>query len=132
MAEALGLAASVIAVVDLFAKIGVLCSHYCADLKGARREVRGILNEADSFSHTLGDVEKLLSSPNGSKINPINIQRTIDDCRVLLGDLAVKLQQGTRWQWMKWPLKKEEVTQILQKLARWRAAIALELQINQV
>ncbi|KAH8710111.1 hypothetical protein GQ44DRAFT_776770 [Phaeosphaeriaceae sp. PMI808] len=68
MAEALGLAASVITVVDLFVKVSVLCSVYCTDLKTTRCDARYILNEADKFTATLKDVERLLAGPNGAKI----------------------------------------------------------------
>jgi hypothetical protein len=39
-----------IAVVDLFVKVGVVCSAYCADLKVASRDVRDILKEANRFA----------------------------------------------------------------------------------
>jgi len=71
MADALGLAANIIAVVDLFVKVGVLCSVYCADLKGASKEIRDILKEADRFAATLWEVEKLLAGPNCTRINAL-------------------------------------------------------------
>ena len=40
------------AVVDLFAKVGVVCSVYCADLRVASRDVRDILKEANRFAAT--------------------------------------------------------------------------------
>ena len=133
MAEALGLAASVITVVDLFVKVGVLCSVYCADLKAARRDARYILNEADKFTITLKDVDRLLAGPNSAKIEASeNVRRGVADCRLQLTDLAVKLEQGTKWKRTMWPLKKEEVADVVKKLERCRAAIALDLQVNQM
>jgi hypothetical protein len=133
MAEALGLAASVITVVDLFIKVGVLCSVYCASLKSAQREARYILNEADKFTATLKDVERLLAGPNGVKIEASqNVRRGIADCRLQLDNLAAKLEQGTNWKSLKWPLAKEEVAEIVKKLERCRAAISLDLQVNQL
>ncbi|KAF2266974.1 hypothetical protein CC78DRAFT_552099 [Lojkania enalia] len=129
MAEALGLAASVITVVDLFVKVGVLCSEYCADLKTARRDARYILNEADKFTATLKDIEGLLAGPNGAKIEASqNVRCGVADCRRQLDDLATKLEQGTRWKKITWPLKKEEVTDIIKKLEQYRVAISLDLQ----
>lgn len=132
MAEAFGLAASVITVVDLFIKVGVLCSVYCAGLKTAQREVRYILNEADKFTATLKDVERLLAGPNGAKIEASqNVRRSVADGRLQLDDLATKLEQGTRWKKAIWPLTKEEVADIVKKLERCRATISLDLQVNQ-
>ncbi|KAF2466054.1 uncharacterized protein BDR25DRAFT_269130 [Lindgomyces ingoldianus] len=133
MAEALGLAASIITVVDLFVKVGVLCSVYCADLKTARRDARYILNEADKFTATLKDIERLLAGPNGAKIEASqNVRSGVADCRLQLDDLATKLEQGTRWKRITWPLKKEEVAGIVKKLEQYRAAISLDLQVNQI
>lgn len=67
MADAFGLAANVVAVVEVFVKVGVLCSVCCADLKTAPRDVRHILNEVDKLTATLKDVERLLAGPNGAK-----------------------------------------------------------------
>lgn len=81
MAE-IGLAASVIALIDLAAKLGVLCSRYCADVKNARRDVRHILNEADRLAVTLREVERLLKGSNGAKSMPLGtygaLSRTAD------------------------------------------------------
>lgn len=132
MAEVLGLAASVIAVVDLFVKVGVLCSLYCADLKKAPRDVRHILNEADKLTATLKDVERLLASPNAVKINASqNIHRSVADCRQQLDDLAAKLEEGTKYKRILWPLKKEEVAEIIKNLERCRTAICSDLHISQ-
>ncbi|KAK3366546.1 hypothetical protein B0H63DRAFT_490543, partial [Podospora didyma] len=80
MAEALGLAANVIAVVD-FVKVGVLCSIYCTNLKTAPCDIRSLLHEADRVSATLKNVERLLAGPNRTKIDASqNIRRGVADC----------------------------------------------------
>lgn len=132
MADALGLAANIIAVVDLFVKVGVLCSVYCTDLKTAPRDIRHILNEADKFAVTLKDVDRLLAGPNGAKFEAShNLHRSIADCRLQLVDLAAKLNQGLGWKRIMWPLKKGEVTDVVKKLEQCRAIITLDLHINQ-
>jgi hypothetical protein len=89
MAEALGLAASVITVVDLFVKVGVLCSVYCASLKTVRRDVGYILNEADKFTATLKEADRLLAGPDGAQIVASqNVRRGVADCRLQLDDLV--------------------------------------------
>lgn len=132
MAEALGVAANVIAVVDLFVKVGVLCSIYCTNVKKAPHDIRSLLNEADRISATLKDVERLLTGPNGAKIAASeNIRCGITDCRAQLSDLATKLEAGTIWNKMAWPLKKGEVTEIINNLERCRTNISLDLQVYQ-
>jgi hypothetical protein len=130
--EALGLAASIIAVVDLFVKVGVLCSVYCSDLKTAPRDVRYILNEADKLTKTLKDVERLLAGPNGWRIESSqNLRSSIAECHVQLVDLASQLEAGMTHKRILWPLKKEKVQAIIKKLEACRAAIALDLHVNQ-
>jgi hypothetical protein len=132
MAEVFGLVVNILTVVDLFVKVGVLCSIYCADVKTARNDARHILNEADRFTATLKDVERLLAGPNGARIDALqNVHRSVADCRQQLDDLATKLEQGTRCKRLMWPLKKQEVADITGRLGRYRAAISLDLQVNQ-
>ncbi|KAM0259201.1 hypothetical protein ACHAQJ_003406 [Trichoderma viride] len=132
MADALGLVSSIISVVDLFIKVGVQCSMYCSDLKNTPRDIRQILNEADRFTATLKDLEKLLVGPNGAKLHSAqNVRRSVAESQLQLDELIAKLEQGTRLQRIIWPLKKEEVAGIINKLQKYRAAIALDLQVDQ-
>lgn len=133
MAETFGLAVNVATVVDLFVKVGVQCSEYCAGVKAAPRDVRYILNEANKFTATLRDIERLLAGPNGAKIEAAqNVRSSVQDCREQLHDLTAKLDLGTGWgKRIKWPLNKHEVDDLLHKLERCRAAISSDLQIHQ-
>lgn len=132
MADALGLASSIIAVAELLVKVGVQCSTYCSGLKNARRDARQILNEADRFSATLKDLERLLSGPSSAKLRASrNLRRSILDCHLQLSMLFAKLEQGTRLQKITWPLKKGEISGIISKLQTYRSTIALDLQVDQ-
>jgi hypothetical protein len=51
--------------------------HIYADLKHAPRDILNVLKEADKFSAALKDVERLLGSPNGSKINGSTISAAL-------------------------------------------------------
>jgi len=127
------ISASVITIVHTFIKVGVLCSVYCADIKTARSEIRSILNEADRFTATLRDVEQLLASPNGNRIESSkSVLCSIGDCRQLLNDLFAKLEQGTKSRTIIWPLNKGEVANLVEKLGRYRDTISLGLHVNQM
>ncbi|VUC35023.1 unnamed protein product [Clonostachys rosea] len=132
MAETLGLVSSIITVVELFGKIAVHCSVYCADMKSASSEVRQIIDEASRLGSTLNDVERLLDGPNGASIGSSpNIQRTVDECKTQMKELDAKLERGTILNKIKWPLNKGEVAAILHKMQRYRQDITLNLQVNQ-
>ncbi|TFA99728.1 hypothetical protein CCMA1212_008564 [Trichoderma ghanense] len=137
MADALGLVANIIAVVDLFIKVGVQCSIYCSGVKDAPRDIRQILNEADRTTATLEDLKRLLASPTGARLSSSQrVLRSVEDARLQLQDLAVKLERGLKTgkgaslQRLRWPLKKEEVAGIISQLQKCRAAIALDLQLT--
>ncbi|VUC33404.1 unnamed protein product [Clonostachys rosea] len=131
MAETLSLAVNVATVIDLFIKVGVQCSEYCAGVKAAPREVRSILNEADRLGATLKEVTRLLNGPNGPGVEASqSIHGCVEDCRLQLELLAVKLKQG-RASSLKWPFRKGEVAEIITKIERCRSSISLDLQIHQ-
>jgi hypothetical protein len=133
MAETFGLAVNIATVFDLLVKVGVQCSLYCGGVKSAPRDVKHILDEADRLGTTLRDVDRLLKGPNGEKLDSSqNIRRTLEDCQRQLKDLAAKLKPGPTWkQRLVWPLKKEEVAAITEKLGQCRSAISFDLQVYQ-
>ena len=57
MAEALGLAASVIAVIDLSAKVAAQCSEYYANVKNARDDIGRLQRETQQLKATLEQVQ---------------------------------------------------------------------------
>jgi hypothetical protein len=95
MTEALGLDATIIAVVGLCIKMGVQCSQYYERLQSARREVRRLLNEASRVGTTLKDVQNLLKAPNRTRIEASkNVRRRIVSSRLQLEDLSSELDIG--------------------------------------
>ena len=132
MAETFGLAVNIATVFDLLVKVGVQCSLYCSGVKSAPRDVKHILDEADRLGTTLRAVERLLKGLNAEKLDSSqNIRRTLEDCQRQLKDLADKLKPGPTWKRLVWPLKKEEVAAITEKLGQCRSAISFDLQVYQ-
>lgn len=60
MAEAIGLAASIIAVVDLAGKLTILSKFYIENVKDARQDFRQILREAASLAAALNSLHFLV------------------------------------------------------------------------
>jgi hypothetical protein len=132
MAEALGLAANIIAIVDLFLKLGVLCSEYCIGVKHAPQEIKDLLREADRWGLTIREVEAVLDGPNGGAVKTSkSIRQGIEDCRMELGKLTAKLQGGTGHKRIVWPFKRTEVTEIVGRLERHRTSITTGLLVHQ-
>ncbi|KEY74865.1 hypothetical protein S7711_09809 [Stachybotrys chartarum IBT 7711] len=68
MAEGLGIAASVIAVVDLSAKIGSLYSQYIKAVKNAKDDVARLLQEVTNLNIMTADINKSLNGPDSTRL----------------------------------------------------------------
>lgn len=132
MAETFGLIANVCQVVDLFVKVGVMCSIYCMDVKNAPQDVRRILNQADRMTATLKEVERLMAGPNAARLESSpTLHQSVLDCRILLSELAAKLDYGARLSRAVWPFNKRDVKSMIAKMEGHQRMIELELNIKQ-
>ncbi|GKU04331.1 hypothetical protein FLAG1_07048 [Fusarium langsethiae] len=122
MAEALGVASSVIAVVDLSAKVLSLCLQY-------------------SRESTTEKLKALLEEPRGRKLKTSQqLLSVIEDGRSRLKKLEQQLQPPTHRKVMsrfgarafKWPFECKDVEGAIQNLERCRGSISLALNIDQI
>ena len=140
MAEALGLATSVIAVIDLSAKVASWCSEYYANVKNARDDIERLQREAQGLKATLERVHSLCDGPNGVGLqNSQSLREGVEDCQKQLAQLEAKLEPRTKNKLMirygiralKWPLKSNEVGTIMEKLGNCKDNISFSLQVDQ-
>ena len=140
MAEPLGLAASVIAVIDLSVKVASWCSEYYAKVKHARDDIERLQRETQGLKETLEKVQSLCGGPNGVKLQESQSLRDgVKDCRKQLAQLETKLEPRTRNKLMsrygiralRWPLRSDEVDGIMKKLGNCKDNISLSLQVDQ-
>ncbi|KFY28387.1 hypothetical protein V491_00489 [Pseudogymnoascus sp. VKM F-3775] len=140
MAEGLGLAASIIAVIELSAKVASLCLEYYTNVKNARDDITRLQREADRLEVTLKQVQSLVNGPNSAKLEASRTLRNgVNDCSSQLADLETKLEPGKRhkvmrrfgYRALKWPFKNEEVEGILKNLGRCKEMIFFGLQVDQ-
>jgi hypothetical protein len=84
MAEAIGLAASVIAVIDLSAKVASRCSEYYANVKNARDDIERLQREAQGLKAILEKAQSLCDGPSSAKFQESqSLRGGIKDCKML-------------------------------------------------
>ncbi|KAL2192251.1 hypothetical protein P885DRAFT_48132 [Corynascus similis CBS 632.67] len=142
--EGLGAAASVIAVVELAAKVGSLCLEYSSAVKSARSDIERLKKHTDSLKTTAEGAQKLLQGPHGARLETSQkLRETLNDTHSQLGDVATKLEAklytgrtasamrrvGLRA--LKWPFESKDVDKIIANLQRDQDAFTAALHIDQ-
>jgi hypothetical protein len=140
MAEGLGLAASVIAVIDLSAKVASRCTEYYAKVKNARDDIERLQRETQGLKATLERVQSLCDGPNDVRLQESqSLCDGVKDCNKQLAQLKTKLEPRTRNKLMsrygmralRWPLKSDEVDGIMKILGNCKDNISFSLQVDQ-
>lgn len=137
--DGLSVAASVIAVVDVSAKILVLCSQYYKAVAGARADISRLQTQLQGIKTTLEHAKALVESPQGASLTTSrDLQNQLSECHSVLQTLASKLEAGTdkakRRAWLrslKWPFSSKETEGTLLTLERYHRRIMDGLQIDQ-
>ncbi|KAM0363087.1 hypothetical protein ACHAO7_011407 [Fusarium culmorum] len=68
MAEALGVASSVIAVIDLSVKVSSLCLQYSREVKNAKDDIEKLREEVATFQATAKELQTLVEGPRGKEL----------------------------------------------------------------
>jgi hypothetical protein len=140
MAEALGVASSVIAVVDLSAKVFSLCLQYSREVKNSKGDIERLRKEVATFQDTTEKLKALLEGPRGRELKASqHLVYAIEDGYSTLGKLEQRLQPSTSRKAMsrfsmralKWPFESKEVKGTIEDLERCRGTISLALNIDQ-
>jgi hypothetical protein len=142
--EGLGAAASVIAVVELAAKVGSLCLEYSSAVKSARSDIERLRKHTESMKITVDGARKLLQGPHGARLETSQkLHEALADTYSQLDDIATKLEAklhtgctakvmrrvGLRA--LKWPFESKDVDKLIASLQRDQASFAAAIQIDQ-
>ncbi|KAI8713795.1 NACHT domain-containing protein [Fusarium sp. LHS14.1] len=139
--EGLGAAASVIAVVDMSAKVASLCTDYFKAVKNARSDIECLQSELDSLTTVLRGTERLVKGPDGNKLQTteeleaalagasVQLQRLIDELERKHGRTRKVMSRfGIRS--LKWPFESSEIESIVQSLDRNQDTISAALMVD--
>ncbi|KAG7403810.1 Vegetative incompatibility protein HET-E-1 [Fusarium oxysporum f. sp. rapae] len=140
MAEAIGLASSVIAVAELSVKVCSLCLQYSRDVKNAKDDIERLSKEVAAFQATTKELQTLVEGPRGKELKASQqLVSAIEDGRSRLEKLEQQLQPSTGRKRMsrfglralKWPFESKEVKETIEDLECCRGTISLALKIDQ-
>jgi predicted RNase H-like nuclease (RuvC/YqgF family) len=140
MAEALGVASSVIAIIDLSAKVFSLCLQYSREVKNVKDDIERLREEVATFKATTEQLQTLVEGPRGKELKASQqLKFAIEDGCSRLEKLEQQLQPSTGRKAMnrfgmralKWPFESKDVEVTIQNLERCRANVSLALNIDQ-
>ncbi|TVY74085.1 Vegetative incompatibility protein HET-E-1 [Fusarium oxysporum f. sp. cubense] len=141
MAEALGVVSSVIAVVDLSAKVLSLCLQYSRDVKNAKDDIERLRREVADFGAITKRVQHLVERRRGQDLEASRqLDSAIKDGHSRLEELAQKLKPSKRKKAMsrlgiralRWPFEGKDIEGTIQHLARCRGNILFALNLDQI
>ena len=143
-AEAVGLAASIGGLVSIASKVSKSCREYFSDARNAQKDIQQLLSEISSLDKILeplstpaqaGDISQASRSDSMSQL--------VHQCTEMLEKLQDEIQDqlnkqsgsktrniiGSLKTSLKWPLKKEDTQEVIQRIERLKSAIALKMQM---
>ncbi|KAF4341603.1 kinesin light chain 3 [Fusarium beomiforme] len=138
--EGLGVAANIIAVVELSAKVGKLCLQYSRDVSGARADIRRLHNQVEHLETALQAAQRLVEKNKDASLPISNrllgsLQNCMDDLQKVEKKLEPNLARTVMRRYglraLKWPFNSKEVDQLLVGLERHEKTILLGLQVDQ-
>ncbi|KAM0362981.1 hypothetical protein ACHAPK_011328 [Fusarium culmorum] len=138
--EGIGVAANIIAVVDLSTKVATLCFQYSKDVSSARRDIERLRNQVKHLAATLQATQCLVEGPKGRPLwTSRGLVDSFDSCIADLERAEKKLNPSPMHTAMrrygirafKWPFSSKEVDQLLANLDRHERTILLGLQVDQ-
>jgi len=149
MVEALGLAASVIAVLQLTSSVISICYDYGSAAKGTNWELSDINKELEGLRNVLQQLEplakqsELAHAARDAKLQVIGLLREpLRGCFKIIKDLEDKLATPS-WcdgfgprrrafiQALRWPMKEAETKKVLENISRFKDTLGLALAADQ-
>jgi septal ring factor EnvC (AmiA/AmiB activator) len=146
MAEAIGLAASVIAVLQISDQVIRVTRRYIAGVRSAKSDIQAFEKEVSSLKRVLKELEAFLKQ---TEKEPTRLSATrgcessLDDCHKTMESIFQKLKTkagkaskrerlsgGILRKELFWPFQKEEVESLITLLSRRRATIQFALTLD--
>ena len=133
-------AASVIAVIDVSAKIISLCFQYSTAVKNSRKDIKCLQRKVSNIKDVFGQVEQLLDGRDKTLRSAThNLSDSLKECLLQLEELKTQLEPGKTRKAMsrigvralKWPFMSKEVEKYIACLESYEQIYTLALLADQ-
>lgn len=138
--DGLSTAASIIAVIDISAKIASLCFQYSVAVKDAGKDIERLQKKATDLENVLRRVNQLLDGRGKTKLSAAHdLTSSLNGCFLQLEDLRTRLDPGKTRKTksrlgvraLKWPFSSKEVEKLVVDLEKYEQTFVLALQVDQ-
>lgn len=138
--DSLSGAASVIAVIDISAKITSLCFQYSIAVKDAKKDIERLQRKVEDITSLVNKIKQLSVGPDKAQLSTIHgLSDSLKGCLQRLKELKEQLEPGkgrkamTRFglRALRWPFTSKQVEKIVFELERYEQTFALALQVDQ-
>ncbi len=133
-------AASIIAVIDMSAKIISLCFQYSTAVKDSKKDIGRLQKKISNIKDVFGQVEQLLDGRNKTLLLAThNLSDSLKECLLQLEELKTQLEPGKTRKTMsrfgvralKWPFTSKEVEKYIASLESYEQIYTLALLADQ-
>ena len=136
--DGLSAAASVLAVIEISAKLVALCRDCFSEVKEAKKDIQRFRNEVTTLENILIDLRDLVDTPDRTKL-PI-LDTSLKQCQSTLEELVRKLEKAAGkdkmmkqfgWRAFKWPFNSNDVQKAIETIERHKNTFNLALTVDQ-
>jgi septal ring factor EnvC (AmiA/AmiB activator) len=133
-------AASVIAVVDISAKVASLCFQYSVAVKDAKRDIGRLQKKVTDIKNALEKLQQLLDKQDKSQLPTTRkMVDSLKECHQQLQGLKAQLEPGrgrktmqrVGFRALKWPFSSKHVEKMIVSLEQYEHTFSLALQVDQ-
>jgi hypothetical protein len=133
-------AASIIAVLEISAKVVSLCVQYSVAVKDAKRDIERLQGKVIDLDNVLKEVQKLLGKEDKSQLSTTReLVALLKECYEQLQELKTQLEPGrghkamrrVGFRALKWPFTGKQVEKMVNSIEQYGHTFSLALQIDQ-
>jgi hypothetical protein len=138
--DGLSAAGSIIAVIDISAKVASLCFQYSRAVKDAKKDITRLQSKVGDVKGVLEKIQQILNGSDKSRLPTtdalsVPLKQCLDDLQEISADLepgkARKTMKQLGFRALKWPFTSEGVEKMIARLEKYEQTFSLALQVDQ-